>query len=216
MDFDYESHTYRKNGVVYESVSSLIGKYKKPFNSEFVATRVAQASGREVEDILHEWDLKRTISTNFGNAVHESIELFIKYGQKPKQDFLLKVINEFEELTAGKKLHSEVILEDDEHRVAGTVDILDSLGNKRVNIDDIKTNGDLYKKARGKFLPPFDDLPDSTLNEYRLKASVYKHLAQVKGLTVEELHLYHYTDHWEVITLEPINIDALWKTKQSL
>ena len=213
MDFNYETHTYSKDGVVYQSVSSLIEKYKRPFNSEFVATMVAQKSGREVEDILYEWDLKRTISTNFGNAIHESVELFIKYGEKPKQDFLLKVINEFEELTAGKKMYSEVILEDDEHLVAGTPDILTSFGNKFVDIEDIKTNGDLYKKPRSKFLPPFDDLPDSTLNEYRLKASVYKHLAEAKGLTVGELHLYHYTDHWEVITLEPININALWQTK---
>jgi hypothetical protein len=47
ITFDEPSHTYTHNetGEKYTSVTTLLGKYKKPFDSETVATRVAKREG---------------------------------------------------------------------------------------------------------------------------------------------------------------------------
>lgn len=211
MHLDELSHSYTQDGVKYQSVTQLVSKFKVPFKRDMIAGIVAKKQGREIEDVIREWELKAELARDFGNAVHKSIELYIKYGEKPKHKFLLKVVNEFAKLKTGK-LHSEIVVYSDELKTAGKLDIIESLGDKKIVIPDLKTNGEMVKKAYGKFLPPFDYLEQTSINEYRLQLSAYKHLMELKGYDVVGLELLHYTNKFEIINIDPIeNIADLWE-----
>lgn len=214
MKLDELNHTYTKDGERYQSVSELIRRYKKPFHAELIAQKVADKTGRAIGDVLEEWELKKELAIDFGNAIHKAIELYINFGEKPKHKVLLKVVKEFAKLAENKELYSEINVSSDKLKIAGTIDLLESVGKKKVKILDIKTNGDLYKESKSYFLPPFANIRDSKINEYRLQLTAYKYLLELKGLSVEALELWHYDNQFNIIELDPIdNIEKLWEKK---
>lgn len=207
MEFFNDGHRYIHKNELYESVSQRIGKYKPDFPKELISGKIAQKTGVRQEDVLAEWDIIGDISADYGNAIDKTIEYLIKYGKKPKQVFLKKVADEFEEMTKGLKMTAQVILFSEVNKLAGTSDVIISHGNKEISIIDVKSNGELYKKATGYFKEPFSKLPCDKINTYRLQLSFYKKLAEGHGYKVREIALFHYTDKFEKIILKPINLE---------
>jgi len=83
---------------------------------------MARKNKRTPEEILEEWDMKAQIARDFGNAVHKSIEIWIKHSAKPKNKYLQSVIDTFP--LKNKGLISEKIVYNDELLIAGTIDVL--------------------------------------------------------------------------------------------
>jgi len=212
MVFNKIKHTYNHNGEKYESVSHFINRYKKEFDSRLIAGRVAMSRNCGVDEVLEEWDFLKEISIDFGNAIDKTIDLFIKYGKKPKQTFLKKVVDEFEQLTKGMKLTSQVIFFSEINKLAGTTDVIISHGNKEISIWDIKSNGDIYKEPKQYFLEPLDSIPETKINTYRFQQTAYKRMAEEMGYKVREIALLHYTDKFNKIELKELSIDKIWKT----
>jgi len=207
LQFNKELHQYTKGGKVYTSVTQYINKFKKPFDKDYLSVMCAARDDREVEDVLKEWEMKADISKNFGNAIHESIELFIKYKQKPKHLFLKQVVDEFEELTKGLDLHAEKVIHDDELELAGTIDLIVKVGEKKVKLIDYKTNGEFTLKGKEKLLPPYDYLRANHLDTYSLQLNIYKHLLERKGYEVVGMELWHYDNKFNIIKAKELNIN---------
>lgn len=221
--FNKDSHTYRNEyGEFYKSVGEVIGKFKPAFPAELIAQQTEKKTGRPAFDTLAEWELNKQASCDYGNSIHEAMELWIRFNKTHRLPHLSEAVMKYDLHTNEicEKLHSEFIVYSDEKQIAGTIDIIESVSPGIVNIRDIKTNADLDEPARGKFLPPFQDLPCSKVNEYALKLSLYADLLEEMKpeVKVGKLILDHWTERlnhpgeyvWKEIELKRINLEAMW------
>lgn len=184
-------------------VTDWIKQFIPEFPAEMIAGKCGAKEGRTAEEILAKWKQKAHIATSLGTALHEAIDYYVKYGERAEHPSLQSAIDEFIEKTKGKKLFSEVVVYDDE--VAGTIDLIESVKKGKVIIHDYKTNADL-NKTNGKLLAPFEKLGNNPLNRYRLQLSKYKELLEKRGVEVVGIKLWHYTDHFEIINIEPLDL----------
>lgn len=198
--FDEATHTYTVDGEPRESVSHYIARHKQPFPKEFIAEKTAKRDRREVEDVLKEWELKGRLAREYGSAIHSALELWINHGVMTEQTHLKGIVDKFIEL--GIEGKSEVVVYDDE--LAGTIDLVEIVGEKRAKIVDFKTNGDLYKKGK-KMLPPYEHLTDSPIDTYTLQLSLYKRMLEYHGWTVEEMSILHLDGNFKKIIINETN-----------
>lgn len=86
IDFDFETHTYKVNGVKMPSVSTVIKQFIEPFESEMIARRCVNKYNREAKEgkvdwnctsILKYWDFKRDIAAEYGTLVHAKVEQYV-------------------------------------------------------------------------------------------------------------------------------------------
>jgi hypothetical protein len=122
MHFDPSNHTYTKDNKRYAPVSDVISQLSPEFEAEKIAGFIAKRDKRTVEEVLEEWDMKAQIARDFGNAIHKSIELWIKHSAQPKNKYLQNAVKTFP--LKNKGLISEKIVYDDDLQIAGTIDIL--------------------------------------------------------------------------------------------
>lgn len=188
------------------SVTNLVKKYVPVFDEDKISKIIAKKEGKTQEYILSKWKQAGKISIDLGNAIHNSIEYYIKYNDIPKHPLLKKIINLLLPNLKSKNIQSEYIVEN-EH-IKGRLDLIEFISDKNVIIHDIKTNYDLYK-SYSSLLTPFQDLNDSPLNQYRLQLSIYKHLLEEKGYSVIGLYIWNITDKIEIIKVEEINIKQI-------
>lgn len=212
MFFDKLNHKYFDQTTEYTPVSRIKDKYIKPFDKEIVSKATAKRDDREQQDVLDQWNTARDISTNYGTAVHLSVEYWNKWDKYPKHKHLLDAVKKFEKHYKDREFYSEIIVFNKKLEIAGTIDILEPLGERKVNIADIKTNGELEGKSYGNLLKPFNDLKATKINQYRLQLSLYKELAERMGLFVNDLFIEYWNgESWKTIKVEPLNVKQILK-----
>jgi len=203
--FDAVKHKYYINDKPLLSVTKLISKYTRPFNSSMVAYMSAKANKNGLkwtaEDYLNYWDLKRTIATNYGNAIHETIEMWIKFGERPTQPHLEYMLDKFIEQFGHIDYQSEVRIFNEEYMLGGTVDLLSD-----EYLDDIKTNDTLKEETKGNFIKPLNKLKVNNLNKARLQTSVYDEL--LKKTRIKRVLMWNGED-FEVIELETVDVSEI-------
>ena len=213
--FDPITHTYTLDGHTFKySVTQLIKEYTTPFQAEMIAGMVAKKKGVEREEILGMWELKKNIACDYGNAVDKAIQYYVDYGEDPAQKHLKEMTDKFQEDYKGSNLVSQVTVYNLEKSVCGTVDLIEKLGGNAINIIDVKSNADFYKKGHGKLLAPFNDLENNNLNKYRLQLSLYRDLFELRGIKVEGLEVWHPVHG--IIKVEPLNTKIIWQNLESL
>jgi ATP-dependent exoDNAse (exonuclease V) beta subunit len=194
LTFNEKDHSYIDNeNSVYTSVTTLIGKYFEPFESEIIAERCAIKRGTTKEALLKEWKDIAEAAAHQGSEVHNMLQcLFTNIEYTNKQSEIYKrydkqtrlihnhIINE-------KKLipvFIEKILFDPIHKVAGTVDGVFLFPDKsKYLILDWKTSKHLdtysvYKKY-GYF--PFDQFHDCNHVHYSIQVMIYSWLLKTQG-----------------------------------
>jgi len=178
------THTYAdEEGNVYTPVSSLIAKYKQPFDREKISFYVAQKSGQSQKDVLDSWEA----TALYGTAVHKQIE---NYFQGVDDDTSL-IEHHLPTFSKWKQqpvtFHSEVILSTD--KVAGTADMLIDRDGKWT-ILDWKTNATIDRTGyKGKkMLKQLSHLDDCKFVHYSLQLSIY---AVMLGKPVKRFSLVH-------------------------
>ena len=77
LTFDEAKHTYTHNvtGERYTSVTTLLGKYKKPFDSDGAATRVAKREGVTKEMVLELWENEKNRECDSGTMMQKLLEV---------------------------------------------------------------------------------------------------------------------------------------------
>ncbi len=202
-------------GTGYISVTEFIKKFEPEFPSELIAEKIAKRDGVTAESVLAEWKLNSEISCDYGNSIHKGIEFWVDFCEFSKIEHVKLATQKFTEKYDRAKLKSEQQIKSDELKLAGTIDLLEKLGNKQVNLIDLKTNYDIHDtegKKKGYFLAPLTDLKYTTLNKYRLQLSLYKHLLSLKGIKVKEMCIEWWNGQdFETIKVEPINQNQLNK-----
>lgn len=205
-----KSHQYinKDTNEEYKSVSKVIELFHKEFNASYMSELVAKKTGSTKEEVLKKWDNERIYACTRGTAFHEAMERSIKYGEitpeykKVIENFILvssKCINNID------KINSEILLYNDEFKIAGTSDILWEHTDNTFTIGDFKTN----KKFRFTteyddwFYKPIDHLPVCEFIKYTLQLSLYAFMYErLTGKKCRELILFWLntnTGKWEPI-----------------
>jgi hypothetical protein len=180
--FDEKAHTYThgEHGKLI-SVTTLLGKYKKPFNSQLHASRVAKREGVSTEMVLETWEAEKNKACDKGTKIHKLLEDYISFGEV-LQDYgwLYKSYDKGVEhhIDKFKSIACEKLLHDDEYKVAGTADLIYEHSNDEFTLGDFKTN----KKFRfcspfgERLLDPVDHLHNCEFNVYALQLSMYAYM----------------------------------------
>lgn len=214
--FVEKDHSYKiGNDLAKYSVTKLLKKYEKPFDSENIAQRVARKRGISVKEVIREWDYKRDYSTHKGSEFHLFAENFLQRRQiSIDKDAILNFLNErnnsifvkdyYDEIALLVKnflnfynwwkedyilLKTEFVIGDRESSVCGTIDNLSyNKKTKKLAIFDYKTNKKIgnHSEYNNKLLPPFDYLDECERVKYSLQLCLYKHMIEKNtGFEVE-------------------------------
>lgn len=204
IKFDEQSHTYRnsKTNERYTSATQLISKFKKPFDSDFHAERVAKREGVSKEMVLEMWEHEKNKSIVRGKNYHSLLENYVRFGETEKDySWLYKSFEKQREQLVGncKNVHAEKLLWNDEYKLAGTCDLLYEHDNN-FTIMDYKTNKAItaFSKYGEYLLPPVDFLSYCEYNVYALQLSLYAYMnEQLTNKKIRNLHiLYLYEDRF--------------------
>jgi ATP-dependent exoDNAse (exonuclease V) beta subunit len=174
-----KNHTYEIDGKPARySVTKLLSKYQKPFDSDTIAGFVARKQGVEKEDVLAKWDYERDYANHKGTEFHLYVENFLArkkiqidrealekfFEKRPNFAFagsisayyqeLAKMINNFNIFYSWyapkyKLLKSELVIGDKKCNIAGTLDNLSfDIETGDLHIFDYKTNKAINTKSK--------------------------------------------------------------------
>jgi hypothetical protein len=179
VKFFEREHYYEINGERCPlSVSKLISKYEKPFNSEQLAKKVAQRDGFLVEDVLNKWENLKNYSCHKGSEFHLFVENYLERRQIPLNrgafiNFISNEKNQYDEKDVEKYytemahlinnfksfyewwkqdhvlIKSEFVVGDKETKLCGTIDNLSyNKKTKQFVLFDYKTNKEIKRKNK--------------------------------------------------------------------
>lgn len=193
VSLDEHHRYYDSSGNEYVGFSKLFDMICKPFDSSFIAKKVADSKGISKEDVLNEWGDKR----DSGVRVDDALTLFnetglVKDENADIKELILSVSWEYEKYA---KNFSQVILYDEESRTAGTTDRLFLFTHQKTanfGISDFKCfeKDDLYTR-RGWLLEPFNHLPHTKFIKIAFQLSFYAHhFEKLTGKKCNELFIH--------------------------
>jgi hypothetical protein len=210
LTFIEDKHTYYMKdteGVLrktFPSVSKLIKKFHKPFDSEGMALRMCKGDPEAAGLLQEQWKELGRLSTNLGSRVHFELEseLVSRYGdfkqvRRPIFECNQEQLNKSDKMiNAGKDfinimeergavlLDTEIVLGDNELGYTGQADKSWLMMNREKNnfglvITDWKTNQPKNFEVHhytGNMYSPFSELPDNSLGHYYIQLPLYGRL----------------------------------------
>lgn len=194
INFDAITHTYTNDkGEVYQSVSQLLGKYKKPFDTEFYSSLIAKKRGISKDVVKEEWKQNTENACNFGKNVHSIVENYLKDGTIDDEFIISEFNKAFEYKLSNVK--SEIILWNDDYKIAGMSDIIVDVNNDFFDVLDVKTNKkfDFHNKYGEALLKPLDHLQNCKYSTYSLQLSLYAYMySKITGKKPRQLAILYW------------------------
>ena len=196
--FDPVKHVYtnQSTGEVYTSVTTLIGKYKKPFDAKLMAERVARRDGTTATEVQAKWKKLNDDSKEYGTKIHSVIEEYNKSGTIDSdytdiiQSYVdLGVLSKKDTILSEEKLHLHP------YKIAGTADIIRVEDKGGFSIFDIKTNKkfNFFSQYGEELLSPLSHLSSCEYTIYSLQLSAYAYMYQsLTGRHVNQLGIFYY------------------------
>lgn len=192
IEFNTEKHIYRVKGFEYISTTTLLKQYVPEFDIEEISKKVSKKTGVSQEEIKQEWKEAGDNGREIGTALHKYIENNISgfeyekpLVQNSNLDLLNKKIKQFDkfkqEHLVGKLLvGSEIIVYDEDYKLAGTIDCLlyDTVNNCFWFVD-WKSNKKISEINRWSNLePPLQRYENSDYIKYSLQLSIYRYIVE--------------------------------------
>ena len=186
IQFEPSNHVYTLNKKILSSVTSVLSKFKQPFDQNYWAPITAQKRNVSVELILNEWHEKAELSRNRGNMLHKYMELNLSQRTvtedisssvflSPLKEMADKFIKDIaERMTAIK---SEFIVGDAKVGIAGTIDqLFYNHKSGMLEIWDWKSNSKMNNESQYKLINGLEHLDDCELSIYSLQLQLYRSL----------------------------------------
>ena len=214
ITFVEKNHCYLIDGQPTNSpsVTRLLKKFKKPFEKEKMAARVAKRNRVTVAQVLADWDMNNLYSTTIGSMLHKYIENFycnkktefegtfdgLGFDEKKKiaenlpvlVDYFQKFYSDHQHLLC---VRNEFVLGDlEDTKICGMSDMLCyNTKTDGLEILDFKTNKKMEKKSPyGNLFHPFDDMSEGEINEYTIQLNTYKYFIETyTNLKISNLKL---------------------------
>lgn len=208
--FDPKAHSYKNQftGELYISATSLVNKFKKPFDVESASKRVAEREGVTQDEIKQRWRKINNDSKEYGQTVHGIIEEYNKTKNIVKgYEDIIESYNKLGVLTDKDELLVEEKVYNHEHKLAGTADIIRNEENGGFSVFDLKTNKkfNLYNTYSEYLLNPLSHLTACEYTTYGLQLSLYAYMYQgMTGRRVNQLGVFYYDRKDDSFTYYPI------------
>jgi hypothetical protein len=208
--FDPATHSYKNSftGEIYDSVTRVIHRYKKPFDSESAAKRVARREGVTVEEVQARWKTDNDKSKDYGTELHAVIEDYLKKGTfSPVYTTFIQAYLDLDILTRKDDLLVEERLYSHEYKLAGTADVIRLEKNGGFSVFDLKTNKkfNLCNQYNEYMLSPLDHLTASEYSIYSMQLSTYAYMYQnITGRRVNNIGVMYYDRNTESFTYYPM------------
>ena len=197
--FDPIAHTYKNEftGEIYTSASTILGKFKKPFEADAVAERVAKKRKCTVEEVKAEWKKANDDSKTYGTEIHAAIEMYNKTGTYDiKYVDIIQAYIDLDLIDAKRdNILSEQQVYNHEFKIAGTADIIRLEDKGGFSVFDFKTNKkfNLYSQYGDYLLSPVDHLTACEYSNYALQLSLYAYMYQgITGRKVNQLGVIYF------------------------
>ena len=176
-----KKYTWRTHKITKEkftSVTTFLGRYKPPFDSDKHATRVAKRECVSKELVLETWEEEKNRACDRGTHIHKLLEDYIDSGEvEDTYGWLYKSYDKAAEYTIDPfdAVLCENLLYNEDIKIAGTADLIYEHKGKEFTVGDFKTNkrfrfSSQYKE---KMMPPVDHLDYCEFNTYALQLSFY-------------------------------------------
>jgi hypothetical protein len=182
--FSNEQHSYSYNGKSLVSVTRFKSTVVPAFDEDAVSLNVALRDGISQDEVLKTWKETKDRSADKGTRLHQYVEDKLK----GIHDNILSEVNDrIPEMIAFDAawqkmqkleptvIHLEHIIGDPEYEIAGTIDAVISIADKK-HIFDWKTGKFTISNNYSRLLPPFEDLHNSKLAEYSIQTSLYRYI----------------------------------------
>lgn len=232
VTFVEKTHAYLLDGQPTNSpsVTRLLKKFKREFEKDKQAAKVAKKRNTTVAAVLAEWNINNLYSTTIGSMLHKYIENFYNnkriefegsfdgLGASEKQKIsenLPIMIGYFQNFYNDNKnllcVKSEMVLGDvNDTKVCGMMDMLCyNTTSERFEILDFKTNKKMEKTTRwGNLLYPFDNMTEGEVNEYTIQLNCYKYfIEKYTSVKIDKLKLVWFNtvnENYKIIELSDI------------
>ncbi len=202
IDFNIKEHKYTKGESVYTSVTTVIKKYKQPFDSMAISEKYAiKHPEKTAQEWRDEWARISKETAEYGTRVHAELEAATKLDPRCQvaahQDGeFIRSLDMLTDLPDG--LYPELLVWSDKYMIAGQVDLAE-IRNGVVDLIDYKT----YKKVDLKsfynpktkewtcMLEPLHGLHDCNYNHAGLQMSTYAMILEELGYKIGKLSIVH-------------------------
>ena len=195
---DHSTHTYTNihNDEKYMSVTTLIGKYKKPFDKDYWSKKIADRDGKDQDQVLKEWETITKTAQNRGTNIHSIMENYLKEQFIPQG--YEELIKSFDKKCVGViKSNSNILCEhtvySHDYKLAGTADVIVE-NSDLFYILDFKTNKkfNFNSKYNDYFYAPLDYLQQCEFTTYTIQLSIYAYLhEQLTGKKCAGLKIFY-------------------------
>ncbi len=205
--YNDDTHTYYTmiNGEQrrYTSATTLIAKYKQPFDAEKIAKRYAEKHGQTPEYWIKQWAKISKDACDYGMIAHSIREQVDYEGENVTNTSNSRLLN-YHTLKDG--IYPELKLWHHDWKIAGRADrcIIETINGKRfIHIEDYKTNKKLHTQSyqsKGGFQMmkyPIAYLQDCNMNHYTLQLSLYQYMAEYLGFAPGYRKIIHIPNDGE-------------------
>lgn len=206
----------------FTSVTKVLHSIEPPFESDAIAERISKMSdlnpkknpkyiGMTKEQILENWQYLTDIANEYGTEVHETLERYLlaQKWYKAQTDLEKSVILAYEGLgiDEGVTMYPERIMFSEEHKLAGTSDLIIDHEDDYFTVADFKTNKEFnfISNFNKYYLKPLDYLPVCQYTTYTLQLSIYAYMYQLENPNKKWKESYLLYWDKEALTFRKIN-----------
>jgi len=232
ITFIEKTHSYLIDGQPNNSpsVTRLLKQFKKPFDVDQAAARVAKRQGTTTDYIKAEWEMNNLYSTTIGSMFHKYVENFYTKQEVPFEgnyaalgfeerekikENLPKLVSYFEQFyndhSSYECIKNEFVVGDiEDTKVCGMLDML-ALNPETNSLElwDFKTNKKMAHSSYGNLFYPFDDMAEGQINEYTIQLNTYKHFVEkYTSLKIDKMKIIWFNvvnNSYQVFELPDIN-----------
>jgi very-short-patch-repair endonuclease len=198
IKFYPEPHIYTIDNTPAPSASTIIAKFFPEFDSVYWANRKAPELGMTPIEVELMWKNKGEAAAKEGTFLHEQIENFyLEQAYERTEEFHLfeNFVSEHNHI---KPFRTEWRIFDEQHHIAGTIDLISENGNgyemydwkrsKKVvsSFDGEPIKNNQWQSGVGQLA----DIDDTSYNRYCLQQSLYKYILEKNyGIQVSKMYL---------------------------
>lgn len=183
--FDEAAHIYTWRGRPLVSVTTWLGRFHEPFDSQYHARRIAERDGSTTQLVLDLWASKAKAAADLGTEVHAFAERMAG-GRLGEGGLSLEAAGYARGVCGWFASHPdaldpagwaipEVRMCWPEAGLAGTADLLCRLDGEPA-IVDWKTSESIEYTGFRQMHPPVDDLPDCNFFHYTIQLNAYRRI----------------------------------------
>lgn len=202
IEFYPEPHIYTIDKTPAPSASTVISKFFPEFDSYGKASSLSPSNplyGLPVEEIVQTWNSRGMEAANKGTFLHEQIEKYY-LGEHYEKTEEFHLFEQFVSDHKNIKPHrSEWRIFDEEHHIAGTIDLISKNGvgfdiydwKRSKKVVDTYNGEPITKDTWGNVgVGQLKDIDDTSYNRYCLQQSLYRYILEKNyNLTISKMYL---------------------------